>query len=92
MIHKYRIKITEKWETSKNKNSYLRHFCKVYINEPPRKSRKHYGSFTFIGESYHKELIDLQKVADGKMPVSLAILHVNSENPNVKELAKMLIE
>ena len=88
-----RIRIIEVKKQSLGQGNYFNwHTCGFYIDSHGRKSRKPYKKFSFIEEEYHRELIDLAKVADGRLSASACLFHLNSTNKTVKELAQLLLE
>lgn len=74
------------------RTSYISHKCFLYIDKGKKKSRKYFLSFDIDSEQTKNEIIDLAKVADGRMPVTMAILHVNSTSEFVRNLSKMFLE
>jgi len=69
------------------------YWCYLYRDDnKKKKSRKAYLNFSVEDEQARRELIDLAKVADGRMPVTMAVLHVNSDHRRIREIAKLFIE
>ncbi len=83
-----RIRVIER----KRFNGSKSHKCLLYRDDNKRKSRKCYFSFEFDDEKIHKELIDLAKVADKRMPMTMAILHLNSECETVRKIANLFVK